>query len=130
MINKKENASLVINNNYKYELPEYTELDERITNSLASQAAIFIERTRLQAGLPNLVDSMIMTLSTVLDQRRSNDVRALKRVASLSLRFVKVINESNKIYKGTHFNDNTLKELNIASLINDVEKIGVPERLL
>ena len=130
LINKKADANLIITSDTIVDLPEYTKLDEQITNSLASQAAILLERTRLQQDLTNLLDSMIDTLSTALDQRDPVTAGHSKRVAEFSMSLAKAINDNNDIYSEIVFDEDRLKELHIAALLHDVGKIGIPESLL
>lgn len=87
--NKKDDANTKITGKTIIRLPEYTALDEQITNSLASQAAILLERTRLQENLTNLLDSMIVTLSTTLEQRDPVTAGHSKRVAEYSISLAK-----------------------------------------
>ncbi len=130
LINKKDDADVIITSDSDLDLPEYTALDEQITNSLASQAAILLERTRLQQDLTNLLDSMISTLSTALDQRDPITAGHSKRVAELSIELAKAINDDQGLYKDVLFDEDALKELHISALLHDVGKIGVPESIL
>lgn len=130
LINKKADANLIITSATTIDLPEYTKQDEQITNSLASQAAILIERTRLQEDITNLLDSMIDTLSTALDQRDPVTAGHSKRVAEFSMSLAKAINANEDTYSEIVFDEDHLKELHIAALLHDVGKIGIPESVL
>lgn len=131
LINKKEeNSTFIINDLTEIDLPPYTELDVQVTSSLASQAAILIERTRLHEELTILLDSVILTLSTALEQRDPVTAGHSKRVAGYSVSLAEEVNSNQVEFKNISFSENKIKELQIAALLHDVGKIGVPEAIL
>lgn len=131
LINKKEeNSTFIINDLTDIDLPPYTELDVQVTSSLASQAAILIERTRLHEELTILLDSVILTLSTALEQRDPVTAGHSKRVAAYSVGLAEEVNLNQEEFKDICFTENKIKELQIAALLHDVGKIGVPEAIL
>lgn len=79
-------------------LPSYTQFDEQITSSLASQAAILIARTRLYINLSNLMDFMISTLSVTLELRDPVTAGHSRKVADYSVKMAKAVNENMTIY--------------------------------
>lgn len=109
----------------------YTRSDEKIIGSLASQAAMLIERSILFKSIENLLDSMIDTLVTALDRRDPITAGHSKRVASYAVALAKTV---NAVATGTYgpivFSEDSLKELYIAGMLHDVGKIGVREYVL
>ncbi|MCK8058510.1 MULTISPECIES: HD domain-containing phosphohydrolase [unclassified Fusibacter] len=131
LINKKEkNSSLIISYETNVDLPSFTLLDEQLTSSLASQAAILIDRTKLHLELSELLDTIITTLSTTLEQRDPVTAGHSRKVAEYSLLLANAINDNQGIYKEIHISDDRKKELEIAARLHDVGKIGVPEAVL
>ena len=131
LINKKEEGSdITISGKTTVKLPSYTDLDEQITSSLASQAAILIARSRLYNDLSNLLDSIISTLSAALELRDPVTAGHSRKVADYAVKLARAVNDDDVIYKDVRFSENQLKELEIASLLHDIGKIGISESIL
>lgn len=134
LINKKGVPShkfLAYSNDFVSHVIPYTSSDEKIVGSLASQAAMLIERSILFKDIENLLDSMIDTLVTALDRRDPITAGHSKRVASYAVALAKTVNTIDYgPYGHIVFSDESLKELYIAGMLHDVGKIGVREYVL
>lgn len=134
LINKKTDPSHKFNaysKDFCNHVRPYTSSDEKIVGSLASQAAMLIERSILFKDIENLLDSMIDTLVTALDRRDPITAGHSKRVASYAVALAKTVNAVDYgPYKDLTFSEEALKELYIAGMLHDVGKIGVREYVL
>ncbi len=134
LINKKRAPDHVFkaySNDFCSHVIPYTCSDEKIVGSLASQAAMLIERSILFKDIENLLDSMIDTLVTALDRRDPITAGHSKRVASYAVALAKTVNAVDYgPYETVIFDEDALKELYIAGMLHDVGKIGVREYVL
>jgi HD-GYP domain-containing protein (c-di-GMP phosphodiesterase class II) len=109
----------------------YTDWEERIIKSLASQAAISIERNNLQQSIENLFEGFVTASVQAIESRDPTTSGHSERVADLTVRLAQ---EVNSIKKGSlrlmRFNERQLQEIRYASLLHDFGKIGVPEAIL
>ena len=109
----------------------YTFQDERIVSALASQAAILIERSILFNDIELQLHSFIESLVTALDARDPITAGHSKRVTQYAMRLAQCINRMEfGPYANIQLTTDELDELNIASLLHDVGKIGVREQIL
>lgn len=109
----------------------FNKADVKIISALASQAAILIERGILFNDIENLLDSIIDTLVTALDQRDPITAGHSKRVSSYAMALAYAVNADNDgDFKDFSFSNEALRELRIAGMLHDVGKIGVREYVL
>lgn len=132
LINRKKKQDLALSrDNTWMETQPYSEWEERIIKSLASQAAISIERNNLQDSIENLFEGFVKASVQVIEARDPTTSGHSERVAELTLRLAM---EANNVSQGPlsaiHFNDRQIQEIRYASLLHDVGKIGVPEAIL
>lgn len=132
LINRKIAPDEKINlNNVTQITQSYTDWEERIVRSLASQAAISIERNNLQESIENLFEGFVKASVQAIESRDPTTSGHSERVAALTVRLAE---EVNSIKKGSlrlmRFNERQLQEIRYASLLHDFGKIGVPEAIL
>ncbi len=134
LINKKKDPNyrfIAYEGHFEDEVIAFDEEDVKIVSALASQAAILIERGLLFKDIENLLDSMIDTLVTALDQRDPITAGHSKRVSSYALALAHAVNADDQGYfKSVSFSEEALRELRIAGMLHDVGKIGVREYVL
>jgi len=105
--------------------------NQKMTESLASQAAVALSNNRLIQDLENLLESIIRTIATAIDEKSPYTGGHVRRVAALTMTIAEKINKmKNGPYANVHFNDNQLKELRIAAWLHDVGKITTPEYII
>jgi HD-GYP domain-containing protein (c-di-GMP phosphodiesterase class II) len=132
LINRKVRADVKLTEENAEELTQpYSEWEERIVRSLASQAAISIERNQLQENIENLFEGFVKASVQAIEARDICTSGHSERVAALTVRLAK---EADKIERGSlagvKFNYCQLKEIRYAALLHDFGKIGVPEAIL
>jgi HD-GYP domain-containing protein (c-di-GMP phosphodiesterase class II) len=132
LINRKVRSGIKItpSNALEMTLP-YTEWEERIVRSLASQAAISIERNLLQNNIEHLFESFVKASVEVIEARDPTTRGHSERVAELTVRLGEEVNlvEIGSLRR-LYFNDRQIQEIRYAALLHDFGKIGVPEAIL
>ncbi len=101
---------------------------QKITESLASQAAIALSNSRLILDLEELLESFIKAIATAIDEKSPYTGGHVRRVAELTMVIAKKINETKEgPYAHIYFNEDELRELRIAAWLHDVGKVTTPE---
>ncbi|MGB3532178.1 MAG: HD domain-containing phosphohydrolase [Microcoleaceae cyanobacterium] len=132
LINRKTDKNVILSpdNTLASTLP-FSEWEERILRSLASQAAVSIERNQLQGNIEHLFEGFVKASVQVIEQRDPCTSGHSERVAELTVRLCEEVNQVDSgILTGYHFNQQQRKELRYAALLHDFGKIGVPEAVL
>lgn len=109
----------------------FSRKDLDLLASLASQAAIAIENTRLYQDIKNLFEGFVKASVTAIEQRDPTTCGHSERVASLTVAFAERITSITEgPFAQTQFDDRTLTEIRYASLLHDFGKVGVREEVL
>ena len=109
----------------------YSEWEESVVRSLASQAAISIERNLLQESIENLFEGFVRASVKVIESRDPCTFGHSERVAELTVQLGKEVNSLRQGYfSSLYFDDRQLQEMRYAALLHDFGKVGVPERVL
>lgn len=132
LINRKHQTELKISPDNALSITQpYSEWEERIVRSLASQAAISIERNILQNNIESLFESFVRASVQVIESRDPTTSGHSERVADLTVRLAQEVS-SVDIGPLHHldFNAQQIQEIRYAALLHDFGKIGVPEAIL
>ena len=132
LINRKVKADVVFTKDNAQDVTQpYTEWEERIVRSLASQAAISIERNQLQQSIENLFEGFVKASVQIIEARDPTTSGHSERVADLTVRLTE---EANAIttgpLRGIYFSARQIQEVRYAALLHDFGKVGIPEALL
>lgn len=111
----------------KGETITYTRDDEKLIQSMASQAAISISNRQLIDGLEGLLNSFMKSIAAAIDEKSPYTGGHIGRVAQISEMIVNAINEDDGLYKDKFFNEDEIKEIKIAAWMHDIGKITTPE---
>ncbi|HAO13258.1 MAG TPA: phosphohydrolase [Planktothrix sp. UBA8407] len=132
LINRKVNPEIKITSENAVEVTQsYSKWEERILRSLASQAAISIERNHLQESIEHLFEGFVKASVEVIEARDPCTCGHSERVAELAVRLSQEINHVNSGSLATiAFSERQLQELRYAALLHDFGKVGVPEAIL
>ncbi|NEQ73962.1 MAG: HD domain-containing protein [Okeania sp. SIO2C9] len=132
LINRKINSNAVLTANNFQELTQpYSQWEERIVSSLASQAAISIERNHLQENIENLFEGFVKASVQAIEARDICTSGHSERVAKLTVSLCQEVNTiTSGPLLGISFDDRQIKEVRYAALLHDFGKIGVPEAIL
>lgn len=132
LINRKIQADAILTDENAWDLTQpYSEWEERILRSLASQAAISIERNQLQESIENLFEGFVKASVQVIEARDPCTSGHSERVAALTVRLSEEVNTiTSGPLRSFQFNPRQIQEIRYAALLHDVGKIGVPEAIL
>ncbi|MGB7892849.1 MAG: HD domain-containing phosphohydrolase [Microcoleus sp.] len=132
LINRKTKADTMLTADNAWEsTQQYSEWEERIVRSLASQAAISIERNQLQDSIENLFEGFVKASVQVIEARDPCTYGHSERVAALTVRLSEEVNTvTSGRLRSIYFNNRQIQELRYAALLHDFGKIGVPEAVL
>ncbi len=96
---------------------QFDSLDLKLTDSIASQASVFIENNRLFADLQDLLMGVLHALSATIDAKDPYTSGHSRRVALISKRLAQECGLGQE----------KAERLYLAGLLHDIGKIGVPE---
>ncbi|WP_219892197.1 HD family phosphohydrolase [Chamaesiphon polymorphus] len=109
----------------------YSEWEQQIIRSLASQAAISIERNHLLESIEELFAGFITASVQVIESRDPTTAGHSERVAKLSVRLSQEVNSvESGILAALRFNDRQIQEIRYAALLHDFGKISIPESIV
>ncbi len=132
LINRKVSSELVITPENVLEVTQpFSEAEERIVRSLASQAAISIERNHLQESIEQLFEGFVRAAVQIIETRDPCTSGHSERVADLTVRLSEEVNDVSKgPLASIRFSDRQIQEIRYAALLHDFGKVGVPEAIL
>jgi len=133
LINKKRDSKMVLQPVSvvdEYVIP-FTSVDEELVGSLASQAAVAFENTKLLADIKGLFNSFVKASVTAIESRDPTTSGHSERVAKLTVGLAEKIDAaSSGRFRDVRFTPDQLQEINYASLLHDFGKVGVREKVL
>ncbi|MBD2540398.1 HD family phosphohydrolase [Coleofasciculus sp. FACHB-SPT36] len=132
LINRKVNRDgIVTPENVLNVTQPYSAWEERVVRSLASQAAISIERNQLQESIENLFEGFVRASVQIIETRDPTTSGHSERVADL---VVRLSQEASTITTGSlrsiYFNERQIQEIRYAALLHDFGKVSTPEAIL
>jgi HD-GYP domain-containing protein (c-di-GMP phosphodiesterase class II) len=132
LINRKPHSDIALTAENALELTlPYSEWEERVLRSLASQAAISIERNQLQESIENLFEGFVRASVQIIEARDPCTSGHSERVADLTVRLSEEANDINQgSLRSLFFTQRQIQEIRYAALLHDFGKVGVPEAIL
>ena len=105
--------------------------NQKMTESLASQAAVALSNNRLIQDLENLLEAFIKTIAMTIDEKSPYTGGHVRRVSELTMAIAEKINNATEgPFANVSFNEDRLKELRISAWLHDVGKITTPEYII
>jgi HD-GYP domain-containing protein (c-di-GMP phosphodiesterase class II) len=99
--------------------------------SLASQAAVAYENSRLYRDIENLFDGFVKAAVKAIEQRDPTTSGHSQRVCAMTLALAAAVDrEPRGPYGDVRFSRDQMKELRYAALLHDFGKVGVREEVL
>ena len=134
MINHENNVIGVLQllnkkNTYNKTIP-FNKDDEKIIESMSSQAAVSITNTRLIEELETLLKDFIKSIADAISEKSKYTGGHINRVAELASLIATEINNDTTMYKDIHFNESQLQQIDIAAWMHDIGKITTPEHIV
>jgi HD-GYP domain-containing protein (c-di-GMP phosphodiesterase class II) len=109
----------------------YTERQQEIVLSLASQAAVALENNQLYESIKRLFEGFVRASVSAIEARDPTTSGHSFRVANLTVALAEVVDRSDSgPYAGTRFTRDQMREIRYASLLHDFGKVGVREEVL
>lgn len=106
----------------------FSKNSQRLTESLASQAAVSITQNRLIENLQELFDALIKVIASAIDEKSRYTAGHIERVAELTLMLAGELSQADEgIYRDVRFDADQMNELRIAGWLHDIGKITTPE---
>ena len=133
LINKKRDTKMVLRPVGLTEemVVPFTSVDEELVTSLASQAAVAFENTRLIQDIRRLFESFVNASVTAIESRDPTTSGHSGRVAVLTVGIAeKVDSLDSGRFREVRFTRDQIKEIRYAGLLHDFGKVGVREKVL
>jgi len=106
----------------------FSQANQNLIISLASQAAIAITNTRLIRNLEELFQSFIKSIASAIDEKSEYTGGHIERVAELTTTVAQKLNDAKTgQYASFSITDNEMEELRTAAWMHDIGKITTPE---
>jgi len=106
----------------------FSDQDEGLIQSLASQAAVAVNNVRLINDTEQLFESLIQVMATAIDERSPYTGGHIRRVAEMTMELAKAVNDCGcGPLADVHFDEVQLDEIRIASWMHDIGKVTTPE---
>jgi HD-GYP domain-containing protein (c-di-GMP phosphodiesterase class II) len=110
---------------------QFPERAVRLGLSLASQAAVAYENSRLYQDIENLFDGFVNAAVKAIEQRDPTTSGHSQRVCDMTLALAGAVDrEPRGPYGDLRFSREQMKELRYAALLHDFGKVGVREEVL
>ncbi|HQH11392.1 MAG TPA: GAF domain-containing protein, partial [Candidatus Sumerlaeota bacterium] len=103
----------------------------RLTEALASQAAIAVSNASLIKETKDLFNGLVKVLAMTIDARSHATRKHIQRVATLNILLARAINEKKDgPFAGVNFSEKEMEAISIAGWLHDVGKITTPNWLV
>ncbi len=103
----------------------------RVALSLAAQAAVAFENSRLYSDIHTLFVGFVQASVTAIEQRDPTTSGHSQRVSQMTLGLAEVVDRvETGPYADTHFSAEQMKEIRYAALLHDFGKVAVREEVL
>jgi HD-GYP domain-containing protein (c-di-GMP phosphodiesterase class II) len=100
-------------------------------SSLASQAAVALENSRLYENIQTLFEGFVKAAVTAIESRDPTTSGHSFRVAELTVGLAEIVDRTTAgRYADVRFSPDEMKEIRYASLLHDFGKVGVREEVL
>jgi hypothetical protein len=133
LINCKRNAKarLTDSGGVRRWVHPFPERAVRLGLSLASQAAVAYENSRLYRDIENLFDGFVKAAVKAIEQRDPTTSGHSQRVCEMTVALAEAVDrEPRGPYGDLRFSREQMKELRYAALLHDFGKVGVREEVL
>jgi HD-GYP domain-containing protein (c-di-GMP phosphodiesterase class II) len=109
------------------EIVPFSNSDQRLAESLASQAAIALTNRQLIIQLEELFKSFIGLINTAIDEKSPYTGKHCERVPELTMMLAEAVNETSEgPLRDFRMNEKDRYELEIAGLLHDCGKVTTP----
>lgn len=133
VINRKRSAQVVLDTPERAEaevLP-FGPRDQEMVGSLASLAAVALNKALLIGRIERLLEGIVRASVTAIEQRDPVTAGHSDRVSRLTVGLAEVIDRTDRgEFRTLRFSPEEIREIQYAALLHDVGKVGVREHVL
>jgi len=116
---------------FSQEIIPFSEEDQRIIETIASQAAVALSKNQLIEDFKKLFDSLIELIAKAIDQKSPYTGEHCRRVPELTMMLAEaVINQNEGVFKDVSLTEEELYELKVAALLHDCGKVTTPVHIV
>ena len=109
----------------------FTQRQQEIAASLASQAAVALENSRLYQAIQAMLEGFVRASVTAIEARDPTTSGHSFRVSNLTVALAEAVDRLDSgPFGDLHFTRNQMKEIRYAALLHDFGKVGVREEVL
>lgn len=133
LINRKRHfdAQLTTLPEFHEEVVPYSKRTVELVSSLAGQAAVSIENSRLYESIERLFEGFVTAAVTAIESRDPTTFGHSGRVASMTVNLASVVDRvSDGPFRSVKFSREEVREIRYAGLLHDFGKVGVREQVL
>lgn len=133
LINCKRNAKALLTDSSAVRrwVHQFPERAVRLGLSLASQAAVAYENSKLYRDIENLFDGFVNAAVKAIEQRDPTTSGHSQRVCKMTVALAEAVDrEPRGLYGDLRFSREQMQELRYAALLHDFGKVGVREEVL
>ncbi len=133
LINCKRNreAKLLTEEDVEREAQPFPARAIRLALSLASQAAVAYENSRLYQDIETLFEGFVQAAVTAIEQRDPTTSGHSQRVSTMTVGLAEIVDRARAgPYASLRFTPEQMKEIRYAALLHDFGKVGVREEVL
>jgi len=113
------------------EVIPFSREDESLVASLASQAAVTLNRQHLIDGLQTLLQSLTRLIANAIDDKSPHTAGHCRRVPEITMALARAVNrDASPEFAAIEFSDTELEELEMAAWLHDCGKITTPEYVI
>jgi HD-GYP domain-containing protein (c-di-GMP phosphodiesterase class II) len=124
-------ARLLTAEDVEREAQPFPERAIRMALSLASQAAVAYENSKLYQDIETLFEGFVQAAVTAIEQRDPTTSGHSHRVSTMTVGLAEIVDRaSTGPYAETRFTPGQMKEIRYAALLHDFGKVGVREEVL
>ncbi len=130
LINRKPSFELKLTSPAMTEkvVEPFTERDESVLVSLASQAGVALENKALLTSIQDLFEQFVRASVKAIEVRDKSTQGHSSRVAELTVAQAEAANKvETGQFRDLHFDEDALREMRYAALLHDFGKVAVPE---
>lgn len=133
LINCKRNRAAQLHTpaDFDSNVRPFTPRAVNLAESLASQAAVAYENSRLYQDIEAMLEGFVTAAVTAIEQRDPTTSGHSARVATMTLGLAEAVNRTNAgTYARVRFSPQQMKEIRYAALLHDFGKVAVSEQVL
>ncbi len=113
------------------EVCPFSQQNQDLASSLASQAAVALENNLLYGDIEKLFEGFVRASVTAIESRDPTTFGHSERVAKLTVALAETVDRLDSgPYKDIHFTREDIREIRYASILHDFGKVGVREEVL